>query len=276
MSMPLSCRITDIFGEEWVPNQDGRIRLKESPTGILVSAFEYDEYAGPGMAGVVVIDRIDKVNVIGCKFYVDGPKGQAGRDLLVEFIRGHGRGFARQPSGELMKFEVEDSGRFQMVRASIKSEPELVKMHAVGRAYQEIEYRSDETWWRTDPVVESFTAAQFSGAAVANFGDEPSWPHYRIDGPLNGGAIGLLGEDLTLPNLSAGQWLEINTDPDRWEVRDQAGVDRSDDINGGDGNRWHTLAPVGDDPIPVTITGTGTTSATRVTVTVPQLFWSAL
>lgn len=276
MAMPISCKITDIYGEEWLPNQDGRIRLRETPTGVLVSAYELDEYEAPGMSGVVVVDRIDKVNVIGCKFFVDGPKGADGRDLLIEFVKAHGRGFARQPDGSLMRFEVEDSGRFQMVRARIKTEPNLVKMHAIGRAELDVEYRSDETWWRTDPVVAVFTAAQFASATVSNAGDEPSFPHYRIEGPLTGGKIGLMGELLTLPNLTAGQWLEINTDPDEWEVRDQAGVDRSDDINGGDGNRWHTQAPVTDDPIPVSIVGTDTTSASKITVTVPQLFWSAL
>lgn len=274
--LPISCRITDVFGEQWAPNQDGKIRLRETPTGVLVSDWEYDEYAGPGMAGVVVTDRTDKVNVIGCKYFVDGPKGVAGRDRLVEFVKGHGRGFARELGGPLMKFEVEDTGRFQMVRAKVKTEPDLARMFAIGWAPLDVEYRSDETWWRTDPVVEEFDAAEFADAEIFNAGDEPARPHYRIVGPLTGGAIGLMGEVLSLPNITAGQWLEINTDPDLWEVTDQAGVDRSDDINSGDGNRWQLEAPVTEDPIEVTITGTGATSATRVTVTLPQLFHSAL
>jgi hypothetical protein len=276
MVMPISCRLTDIYGYEWAFNQDGRVRLAETPTGLMGAEYEFDEYTGPGMAGVVVVARNDTVNIIGCKVRIDGPKGNDGRDLLVEWRKAHGRGFGRQPGGPLMKFEVEETGRYQMVRPKFKNSPDLVKMHAVGRALDEVEYRSDETWWRTDPLVTTFSNSQFVSATVINDGDEPSWPHYKIVGPFNNGAIGLMGEDLSLPNIAAGNTLEINTDPLLWKVEDQAGVDKSLYVNSGDGTRWHTKAPVDGGPIPVTITGTGTTSATSVTVTVPQLFWTAL
>lgn len=276
MALPLSIKVTDIFGKTWRFNQDGKVRLKDTPSGLMGAEYEFDEYSAPGMAGVVVVDREDKVNNIGCKVYVDGPKGAEGRNLLATWRRAHGRGVARQPDGPLMEFKVEDTGRFQMVRATFKNDPDLVKMFAIGKVLDEVVYRSDETWWRTKPVPKSFTPAQFATATVPNRGDEPSWPHYRIVGPLTGGTIGLMGEALTLPTLTAGQWLEINTDPDEWTAIDQAGLDRSDDLNGGDGNRWHTRAPVDDKAIPVTITGTDTTGSTLVTVTVPQLFWTAL
>lgn len=285
MGLPVTCKITDIYGATWEFGADTPVQLvydpsSPNPTGLMGAEYSLDEYSGPGMPGTVVVARNDQVNVIGCRFYIYGPQGADGRNVLSEFVRGHGRGFARQAGGPLMRFEVEETGRFQMVRATLTSQPEIAKIHACGRAYQEVEYRSDETWWRKDPDPKTFTAAQFATATVPNAGDVESWPHYKIVGPLNGGTIGLMGEALSLPNIAAGKTLEIDTDPRRWTVVDQDGVDRSEQINAGNGVRWHTKAPVSatDEPVdvPVTITGTGTTSATSVTVTIPQLYWAAL
>lgn len=270
--LPITATLTDIFGKVWRFNADGLCRIKEID-GLDGAPWKFDETAGVAQPGVTVHGRNDEANTITASIYIDHPDaGLAGRNLLAQWRKGNGRGWPRNPGGPLMKFEVADTRRFQMVRLmSFKKAAEYQKIFDCGRAFDEVEWRSDESWWRTKPIVKTFTAAQFPDAEVANKGDEASWPHYRLEGPIVDPKIGLDGELIALPTLTAGQWLEIESDPDWWEIRDQAGVDRS-----WIGNRWHTKAPAGNKKIPVTITGTGTTTATKLTVTVPQLFWSAL
>lgn len=274
MSLPVTCTLTDIFGELWPFSQPPTpVRLVEEPTGLDGAPYEFDDIVGAGQAGVTGNSRIDHPNVIGCKVYIDSPGGgRDARDLLAAWRHANGRGWSLLPDGPLMKFEVEDTGRYQMVRLlQFKNRAEYLKIHSCGRAYDEVEYRSDESWWRTDPIVETFAAAEFPVAAVANFGDVDSWLHYKLEGPITSPKIGIGSELISLPSLTAGQWLDIETDPDLWDIRDQAGVDRT-----WIGERWHIKAPANTDAVPISITGTGTTSATKLTVTVPQLFWSAL
>ena len=271
MTLPLTCVLTDVFGKNIEFNQGGPFRLHYINLG--GPAFEFDDLDGVNQAGVTNSAIKYKPGSITAGIRIDGGTGGPdARNLLAAWRRGNGIGGARRSGGKLMRFEVAETARFQEVRlVAFKNAPEYVKMHAVGRAYDEVEWRSDETWWRTDPYEFAFTAAEFGAAKVRNDGDVDSWVHYRLDGPITNPKVGIDGELIPLPSLTAGQWLDIETDPDRWAIWDQAGVDRS-----WIGERWHVKAPADTEEIPLSITGTGTTSATKLTVTVPQLFWSAL
>ena len=272
MAVPFTCALTDVNGEYRVFDEDSRIQLTYV-RGLAGAPHEFDELSGADQDGVTTADVMNRPNVIEAGMYLYHPGGGAGaRDFLAEWRRSNGRGGALRPGGQLMRFAVEETGRFQEVRlVGFKNEAEYAKIHACGRAFDEVTWRSDESWWRTDPVEETFTAPQFPGAAVANFGDVDSWLHYKLEGPITNPRLGIGDEDILLPSLTAGQWLDIETNPDYWAIWDQAHVDRS-----WIGERWHVKAPAGTDTVPITITGTGTTSATKLTVTVPQLFWTAL
>ena len=269
MGLPYTAVLTDIFGEQWPFNHGCPVRLVFLD-GLGAAPFELDGSTGVNQPGITIHGRNDEPNMLKAGMFIDRPGGgNAAVSQLAQWREANGRGGIDEP---IMRLTVTDTDRFQEVRLiRWLNEPEFVKIHACGRAYDEVEWQSDESWWRTDPIVESFTAAQFASAKVSNRGHVSSWPHYRLEGPITNPRIGLMGELVGLPSLTAGQWLEIETDPEWWEIRDHTGLDRS-----WIGNRWHIKAPARTDSITVSVTGTGTTTATKLTVTVPQLFWSAL
>lgn len=269
MGLPFTAVLTDIFNGEWAFNQGGPVRLKYLE-GLGGAAHEFDTSVGVNQPGVSVHGRNDEPNILKAGVYVDHRSGGADAVALLSRWRdSNGRGGIDEP---LLRLTLLDTGRFQEVRlVRWLNDPQFVEIHACGRAFDEVEWQSDESWWRTDPIVQSFTAAQFATAKVDNLGHVASWPHYRLEGPITNPKLGLLGELVSLPTLTAGQWLEIETDPEWWEIRDQAGLDRS-----WIGNRWYKKAPARTDGITVSITGTNTTAATKLTVTIPQLFRTAL
>ncbi|QFP96990.1 minor tail protein [Gordonia phage Suerte] len=267
--------LTDLYGEDWdLSAPDCPVRLK-TVKGIDGAEYELDTTTGVGQAGFSVVGRDDKESVIELEVWV-GPvnPGDEALDLLRRWRKGLGRGLAR--GGKLMRLEAQATGRFVMVRLAAKPETPLYStMFHVGRCADAVKLMSDESWWRTDPFDKTFTSAQFSSIKVPNHGDEDSWPWYRITGPISNITIGMAGETVTLPascNLTAGQTLEIDTDPDRWSVKHSAAGDRTWKV----GQRWRVKAPAGEPKIPVTITGTAITSATSLRVVVPQLFHGAL
>lgn len=278
MSAPLSVTLTDYWGNDWPlghwtpgPRVQG-LRLR-SITGLAGAPYGFNEVQGESTAGVIVRGRKDEANTIDIEVAVDDPRcGDDAVAYLMQWRRALGRGLARTEGTPPLRMTIGQSGRWQDVRLMApKNEPDYRAMHAVGRAIDGITVRQDMTWWRKAPEVRTFTAAQFATATVPNFGDEATWPEYRLVGPITSPTLGLMGDTFPLPSLAAGQWLEIDADPDAWSIVDQAGVDRS-----WIGTRWSVRAPAGDSAIPVTITGTGTTGATSLTVTVPQYYWAAL
>ena len=272
MGLPLTCVLTDVFGNEWPFNQGGsRVRLKY--VNLDGADFDFDDLEGVNQAGVTNSSIKYKPGSITAGVRIDGGKGGAdARSLLADWRRANGVGGARRAGGQPMRFTILETGRFQEVRlVGFKNPPDYVKIHAVGRAYDEVEWRSDETWWRADPYVFTFSAAQFASAKIGNDGDIDTWVHYKLDGPITNPKLGINGELISLPTLTAGQWLDIETNPDYWAIWDQAGFDRS-----WIGERWHKKAPADTADIPISITGTGTSGATKLTVTVPQMYWAAL
>ncbi|QDH93357.1 minor tail protein [Gordonia phage Sekhmet] len=268
-------RLTDLYGVPWnLSSPTCPVRLK-TVKGIDGAEFELDTTTGVGQAGVSVVGRDDKESVIELEVWV-GPvlPGNDALDLLRRWRKGLGRGWARD--GKLMRLEALATGRFVEVRLAAKPETPLYStMFHVGRCADAVKLMSDESWWRKKPFDKTFPSSQFGSITVGNEGDESSWPWYRITGPISNITIGMAGETVTLPascNLTAGQTLDIDTDPDRWSVKHSASGDRTWKV----GQRWRVKAPAENLQIPVTITGTGITSATSLRVVVPQLFHGAL
>ena len=271
--------LTGVDGEVWeFGDTQCPIRLKYVK-GLGGADFEVEDTEGVGQAGVTFVARNDKPNVVTLGANLGPVRKVQGVDLLRRWRRTLGRAMSLQPGGQLIKLEVinelGDPGRYQWMRRINALESPYEQMANVGWMFEDVDLRSDETWWRTDPVEEEFTAAQFATAKVTNFGTEPVWPHYRLTGPITSPKLSMAGEAVvSLPSLTAGQWLDIETDPTWWDIRDQSGADRS-----WIGNRWYVQAPAGDDgvDIPITITHSGgTSSATKLKVTLPQLFETAL
>lgn len=278
MTAPLTVELTDFLGRTWdlTPGRtgprptEGSVRYR-TITGLAGAPYSFDELQAATTDGVIVRGRKDEANVIELSCWIDYPRGGLdARDWLIEWRRGLGRGLARDENSPPLRLRINDS-RWQDVRLiAPKNEPQLELIMAYGRAADEITVRQDLSWWRGTPVTRSFTAAQFAGATIANRGDEATWPTYRLTGPITSPKLGLDGELVSLPTLTAGQYLDIETDPDSWQVTDQAGNDRS-----WIGVRWLKQAPARTTAVPVSITGTGTSGATRLDVSLPQMFWMA-
>lgn len=277
MSLPVSLELTDLNGEAWIlgGEEHGPVRLVLAE-GLEGAAFGFDSTAGARQPGITVQDRQDKESYVTLTLRL-GPLGYNGEqavDWLREFLDGLGRGWSR--GGRLMTLECLNSGRFQQVRlAEQYASPDWTAMSWFGRVgVFKIKLQSDESWWRTAPFDETYAAADFATATADNLGDVEAgaWPWFRLDGPITNPTLGYEGESVTLPSLAAGEWLEIETDPDAWVVRDQTGADRTWDL----GTRWYKTMPARTTDVPITITGTGTTGATSLRVVVPQLFHGAL
>lgn len=272
MQFTPNLELTDLNGEVWAfSSRDCPVRIR-TVTGLEGAPFSFDTTTGVGMPGVIVNARDDKASVVEFDVWV-GPvtKGPDAVGLLQTFINGLGRGWAR--NGQMLLLKSLDTERFQQARLAEPIEsPNWAQMFHVGRTSLKFKLQSDESWWRTDPVDVTFTPAGFAAAAVANGGDEDSWPWFKLTGPITNPKLGLVDEEITIPfNLSAGQTLEIQTDPDWWQVTDQTGADRTWSI----GDRWRQKAPARTPDIDVNISGTGTTAATSLRVVVPQLFHGA-
>ncbi|AMS03177.1 minor tail protein [Gordonia phage Herod] len=268
-------RLTDLYGTGWeLSTPTCPVRLI-SIKGLDGANWEFDKSTGVGQPGITINGRDDKESIVEMEVWV-GPvnPGDEALTLLRRWRKGLGRGMPRK--GRLIKLEALASGRFIVLRMENKPDtPNYAQMYHVGRTRDAVKLLSEESWWRTDPFDKTFASAGFATIKVPNYGDEDSWPWYRLTGPISNIAIGMAGETVTLPascNLTAGQWLEIDTDPDRWHVTHSAGGDRTWKI----GERWRVKAPAEEPQIPVTITGTGITSATTLRVVVPQLFHAAL
>lgn len=282
-SEPPRITFTGWNGHEIEFSRESALRLNKID-GLGGAPGDFVDTVGAGQAGVTFIDMTNQPNVITLEVRI-GPevepgtsaKGTAGVEIYRNWRRALGRG------RQVGRLQIEESGRFQMVRAVMSTMPPLQvhQMHNVGYVSEVVQVRSDESWWRSEPFDQTFAYGR--PISVRNDGDEESWPYYEIIGPITRPVVGLLGEniEITKPNgdpltVAAGKKLFVNTDPDYWEVTDEAGVDYS-----WLGERWHKKAPPADmqpddGSIPVTFTGSGTSAATKLRVVIPHLYWMAI
>lgn len=270
MGVPPNLQLTGVDAAVWTFDVDEPITLK-AVSGLGGASYTFDDMKSVGQAGVTWVARNDDPNVTTmlCNFKVDDT-GANRLAMLDDWLTSLGRGTAATSGGPLMELRCLDSARFQQKRLVNVLDPPYPQIYSVGFWRFEMQLRSDETWWRKAPFTDSFTAAEFAAATVDNLSDEPVWPHLKLTGPITTPVIGWAGDTVTLPNVAAGDFLDIETDPNRWAILDDAGVDQS-----WIGDRWYTKIPKGA-AVPLTITGSGTTGATLLEVTVPQLYYRAL
>ena len=258
-------------GQRWEVNDPAcPLRLKDDPDGIEGAEFEFDDQQNVGQAGVTYRARNDKPNYITLRVHIGPvPPGDDAVELLQRWRDALGFGDYIHQFNSITDY---GGTRFQMLRLASKlPKPPISQMRHSGYAYEEYTFRSDETWFRKNPVSKDFKAVDFAGAKILSESRLPVWPHFKITGPITTPTIGVAGEAIPLPTIGAGQTWTIETDPDFFSIRDHLNADRTWVLR-----YWHTQAPAAPAgrkiDVPVTITGSGTTTATQVTVTLPQLF----
>lgn len=276
-------RLTDLNGETWL-GVDSPVGLRYV-RGIDGASFEHQMIKGAGQRGATWLGKELAEGQIAIGANVQparrlGVKGEDAVDVLSSWRDGLGEGEAER-DGNQLRFELVDTDRYQLVRLLEKKPADWEQMRVAGFFFDEIVLQADDPDWYSDPKTYTFTPAQFSGATVANPGTVDAWVGYKLYGPITNPTLGIHGEAVKLPNLTAGQWLEINTDPNWYEVTDQAGADRTFNLTtlataGSLDDRWRKQAKARARSIPVTITGSGTSGATKLEVIVPRIYRSAL
>lgn len=273
-------RLTDLNGAVWL--EPGSYITPQYVRGIEGGEIEHDTIQGVGQRGVSVVGTDLKEGQVSIGAIVHparrGLTGQAAVDILSAWRDGLGEG-ETQRGDQQMQLRLVESDRFQVLRLAKRPSPADWDRVRYTFILDEIVLQSDEPDWRTDPLEYTFTAAQFATAKVDNLGTVPSWVWMKLTGPITNPRLGLISEQVRLPNLTAGQSLTIETDPNWYAVNDQTGLDRTFEMRtlaGTADDRWRTQAPARTEGITVNITGTGTTSATKLEVTVPQIYRSAL
>lgn len=275
--------IADLNGETWTFGADSPLHMM-SLKGIDGAEFSLDTLHGVNQRGVTVVGSDFKegqiVMTVAVEPFKVGVLGTDAVDLVSRWRDGLGEGEAKRGDNEF-RFYVVDSGRYQVVRLVKRGNIDWERVKSNRFCKDELTLQSDESDWRTDPYPYTFTAAQFSGATVANDGTVDSWPWFKLTGPITNPTLGIAGEAVKLPDLTAGQYFAIETDPNWYAVTDQTGADRTWDLYTLAGNsaltdRWRTQAPARTPNIPVTVTGSGTSGATKLEVVVPQIYRSAM
>lgn len=109
-----------------------------------------------------------------------------------------------------------------------------------GWAAYPVTMMADDPWWYGEPLRKTWAAAlprmmfgggelgvdpmqfpplyfslanTFTSAKFTNPGDEPTWPTWRIVGPVSSLSITVDGGTITVPPVAAGHTLVVNTDP---------------------------------------------------------------
>jgi hypothetical protein len=260
------------------------LRLAKDPGGLGGAPGRHDDDQNVDQAGVTWRARMFEPNVLTLPIRF-GPldAGEAALDRYCEYRDAMGDG---RQVGEFHVTSVRRGirrDRFQYWRLPDGALPEANYSAAVNVGFVDegdVQLRSDESWWRQVPVEKTWTPAQFAGASVPNVCDDDVWPYFEITGPITNPTFGVAGESITiLTTISAGQVWKINTDPNRFQILNAAGVDVS-----WVRAYWRKRAPRrtaaslnnGTSDVPVTLGGSGTSAATRVKIVLPQVFRSAL
>lgn len=238
--------------------------------GLGGAPFEMDDVTSVGQAGVTFVARDDKPNVIEVGAHIRSEvAGEAAVEVLTDWRKSLGR--ANAVGDRLVTFECVDSGRFQQCRLTEINDMDVERMRYARWVLEELKLRSDESWWRSEPVDKTFTTFP---ASLVSKGDVASWASMKLTGPITNPVVGINGNTVALPSLTAGQWLEIDSDPDWWTVKDQTGTDRTWNV----GERWYVEkdGQIKPGTNTITLTGSGTSSETSLQVVAPQLFYRAI
>lgn len=282
MIRPLSFSMTGVDGSVWpfVGRDDCTLetplRLGKTPAGLSGAPGKHDDDQNVDQAGVTWRSKTLLPNVITLKSLRFGPvtRGQDALDRWLQFCNAFGDGRQLGEFHALSLLSGEPRDRFQYWRL-LSELPDPDYMQVINTGFVnvgDIALRSDESWWREDPVDVSFTPTEFAGATVANMCDDDVWGYWEIIGPITNPTIGLAGESITiLVTVPAGQSWKINTDPNNFSIRDGADVDRS-----WLRHYWRKKAPRKTAAIPLALGGTSTNANSRIRLVLPQVYRSAL
>lgn len=265
-----------VGGVLWQFNQPGcPLRLVTDPEGVAGAPFKNVRLQNVSQAGATWVGRNDEIMPIGLEVHSKGSglKGDALLALWSDWRASLGRG------EEVLTFRGISAGggtREQLVRLeSCNGNANFDQMYATGYFREKASMAGDESWFRKDELHLTFGAAGFAGASIDNVADIEAPARYRITGPLTAPVIGAAGESVTLTGtvVSAGQQIEINTDPEDPYIKDVAsGINLWPDVWELKGSPvyWNKLVPRGVQSL--SLGGSGTTGATQIEVFLPQLY----
>lgn len=263
--------LTGIDGEIWEFPGYPRLGIHEI-NGLQGAPYKLDTLTGVGKAGVWVMGRDDEPNIITMTVNLR-PEGDP-LEWVGGWLRSIGRAMPAENGGPLARLTLLDTERWQDLRLIEQSIINLDKLRYARHEKHTLKWQSDTSWWSANPAQTVITYDDLTSSGpektITNRGDLDSWPIFEIDGPLSNGTIGIDGEHWPIPDIFGGEVLRINTDPEWWEAK-RNGIN----VPWWDNDRWRNKAPAGK-KVPITVTGTDLHPWTKITVTVPQHYWSAV
>lgn len=242
------------------------VRLAETPTGLGGAPFKNQRIANARQAGADWIGRDDEINIIGLKVRL-GPMrpGRPARQVFRQWRKALGY------ADEVGEFHVYMGSEhfWQEVRAEeLNQDPAVDLLDDIGWMEEQVKLASDLSWWFAPDVVETFKPSEFVNPKITNEGDVDSFLRYEITGPGKF-TIGVGGDAVNLPQISAGQKWLIDTDPENPYIRSGSGADAWQSV----GVQRFTKPVPRSSTTPILISSTLTNEATsRVKVTLPQLY----
>ena len=250
------------FGEPGCP-----LRLAKPPTGLGGAPMAHLRQQNARQAGASWRGRSDDINIIGLDVHV-GPEyittGTEALDIHTLWRDSLGRG------DELGQFIVHThlGQRWQWVRLEDPM-PDVDTAFLEWNKYtrEQVKLTSDQSFWLSKPVEQTFTVAEFATASLHNKGTVESFVKYELDGPGTF-TVGLIDEYHTLPAIGAGEKWVIETDRDNAYIRNAAGDDVWDTV--GVKYWYNPIPPRTDKALKLAVTGS--TGATQAKVTLPQMY----
>lgn len=260
----------------WQFNQPGcPLRLVSDPTGVAGAPFKNVRLQNVSQAGSTWVGRNDEIMPVTLEVHSKGSglKGDAAVALWSDWRATLGRG-----DETLILRGISPGGgtREQVIRLeSCNGDANFDQMYVSGYFREKATLASDESWFRKSELHLTFAAAGFGAASINNVADIEAPARYKVTGPITAPVIGTVDESVTLTGttISAGQSVEINTDPENPYIKDVAsGINLWPDVweNKGSPVYWRKMIPKGTKAF--AFGGSGTTGATQIEVFLPQLY----
>ena len=250
------------FGEPGCP-----LRLATTPTGIGGAPFTHIRQSNARQDGATWRGLTREISPIGLTVRF-GPvePGAVAVDLWHTWRESLGGG------NQLSEFHTISPGggdRFQWVRCEASvPDAQLDLLYTIGWLTESVTLTSDQSWWRGEVAhLGPLPSTDWTGRTLTNTGDTTGWVLWALTGPGTY-TIGVGDEAVTLPALTAGQMLSVETNPEYPHIKNAAGVDVWETA----GNvAWYSGVPA-HTTVPLTMSATGTSSASRIELWMPQLY----
>ncbi len=137
----------------------------------------------------------------------------------------------------------------------------------------------EQPFWQGEPIARTFQASPGSPflpgppftissgstlalATIDNPGDEPAYPIWDLEGPLDSVTVGVDGRTIEVPiELAAGETLRVDPRPTEQTAIDGTGADRTAELGAVD---FAPVAPGEQVPLTLAAAGTGSITATLI------------